>query len=90
MNSDDKEAEWEAIQAESGNRSWKDEFVTVIIAMPIPFTYLSIFAAVLLNRPEIATAALEANEAIKELIPDYGQLLSIVCFAAIGIKAFKK
>jgi len=34
MNSDDQVAEWEKIQAESGKHSWKDEFWTIVLAIP--------------------------------------------------------
>ena len=90
MNSDDKEAEWEAIQAEGGNNSWKDEWITLIITMPIPVIFISVILSVLLNDPLIAEAAKAGTAAIKELVPNYAELLYIVCLAAIGIKAFKK
>ena len=90
MNSDDKEAEWEAIQAESGNNSWKDEWITLIITLPIPVIFISVILSVMLDNPLIAEAAKAGTAAIKELVPNYAELLYIVCLAAIGIKAFKK
>jgi len=90
MNADDKEAEWEAISAEGGNHSWKDEWVTLIITLPIPVIFVSVMLAVMLDNPLIAQAAKDGVAAIKELVPNYGELLYIVCLAAIGIKAFKK
>lgn len=90
MNSDDKEAEWESIQAESGNDSWKDEWITLIITLPIPVIFVSVILSVLFKNPLIAQAAKAGVIAIKELVPNYAELLYIVCLAAIGIKAFKK
>ena len=90
MNSDDKEAEWESIQAESGNNSWKDEWITLIITLPIPVIFIAVILSVLLNDPAIAEAAKAGVTAIKELVPNYAELLYIVCLAAIGIKAIKK
>ena len=90
MNADDKEAEWESIQAESGNHSWKDEWVTLIITLPIPVIFIAVMLSVLWGNPLIAEAANSGVSAIKELVPNYGELLYIVCLAAIGIKAFKK
>lgn len=90
MNADDKEAEWEAIQAESGNNSWKDEWVTLIVTLPIPVIFISVMLSVLFENPMIAEAAKSGVSAIKELVPNYNELLYIVCLAAIGIKAFKK
>lgn len=90
MNADDKEAEWEAIQAESGNNSWKDEWITLIITLPIPVIFVSVILSVLFENPLIAEAAKAGVTAIKELVPNYAELLYIVCLAAIGIKAIKK
>lgn len=90
MNSDDKEAEWESIQAESGNNSWKDEWITLIITLPIPVIFVSVILSVLLENPLMAEAAKAGVIAIKELVPNYAELLYIVCLAAIGIKALKK
>jgi len=90
MNADDKQAEWESIQAESGNNSWKDEWITLIITLPIPIIFFSVILSVMLDNPLIAEAAKSGVTAIKELVPNYAELLYIVCLAAIGIKAFKK
>lgn len=90
MNSDDKEAEWESIQAESGNNSWKDEWITLIITLPIPVIFVLVILSVLFENPLIAEAAKQGVIAIKELVPNYAELLYIVCLAAIGIKAIKK
>lgn len=90
MNADDKMAEWEAIQAESGNNSWKDEYITVIISFPVPTIFLAVFVSVILGDPIYAQAAKAGVDAVKELLPNYEDLLMAVCLAAIGIKAFKR
>lgn len=90
MNADDKEAEWEAIQAESGNNSWKDEYITVIISFPVPVIFIAVFFSVVFGDPIYAQGAKAGVDAIKELLPNYEDLLMAVCLAAIGIKAFKK
>jgi hypothetical protein len=87
---DDALAEWESIQAESGNNSWKDEYITLIVTIPIPVIFFSVMFSVIFDDPTIAEAAKAGVSAIKELIPNYNELLYIVCLAAIGIKAFKK
>ncbi len=89
-NSDDALAEWETIQAEGGNNSWKDEWITLIITLPIPVIFVSVILSVFLDDPMIAEAAKAGVSAIKELVPNYDELLYIVCLAAIGIKAFKR
>jgi hypothetical protein len=89
-NSDDSLAEWESIQAEGANSSWKDEWITLIITLPIPVIFVSVILSVLLDDPLIAEAAKDGVTALKELVPNYDELLYIVCLAAIGIKAFKR
>jgi hypothetical protein len=90
MNADDKEAEWESIQAESGNSSWKDEYITVIISFPVPTIFIAVFVSVITGNAIYAEAANSGIEAVKNLLPNYEDLLMAVCLAAIGIKAFKK
>lgn len=87
---DDAVAEWEQIQAEGANNSWKDEYVTVIVTFPIPVVFVCAFLAVLFENPLIVDAAKAGVDAIKELIPDYGQLVMVVCFAAMGIKYLRR
>lgn len=89
-NADDSLAEWEAIQAESGNSSWKDEYIIFIITIPVPTIFFAVMYSVTTGDPLIASAAQSGVEALKELIPNYNELLYIVCLAGIGIKAFKK
>jgi len=89
-NSDDALSEWESIQAENGNNSWKDEWITLIITLPIPVIFISVMLSVFLDNPMMAEAAQAGASAIKELVPNYDELLYIVCLAAIGIKAFKR
>lgn len=88
--SDDSLAEWESIQAEGANGSWKDEWITLIITLPIPVIFVSVILSVLLDDPLIAQAAKDGVTALKVLVPNYDELLYIVCLAAIGIKAFKR
>ena len=90
MNADDKLAEWEAIQAEGGNHSWKDEYITIIITIPIPIIFFAVMYSVVSGDPLIAEGAKAGVAALKELIPNYGELLYIVSLAAIGIKALKR
>jgi len=89
-NAEDKVAEWEAIQAEGGNGSWKDEYVTIIITIPIPIIFFAVMYSVISGDPAVAEGAKAGVEAIKELVPNYGEVLIAVVLAAVGIKAFKR
>ena len=90
MNADDQLSEWEAIQAESGNNSWKDEWITLIITLPIPVIFISVILSVMLDNPSIAEAAKAGTAALNELVTHYAELTYIDCLAAISIKAFLK
>lgn len=90
QSADDKLAEWESIVAENSNDSWKDEWVTLIITMPIPVIFLAVIISTLTGDPKIAQAAKDGVTAIKELLPDYDNLLYVVCLAAMGIRALKR
>jgi len=90
MNSDDQLSEWESIQAENASGSWKDEYITVIISFPVPVIFIAVFVSVISGDPVYAQAAKSGIDAVKELLPNYEDLLMAVCLAAIGIKAFKK
>jgi len=81
--------EWEIISKRGEPDSWKDEWVTIVITMPLVFHYLSVFFGVLLNRPEIIEASSAALVSFKDLVGDYGLLLTIVICAALGIKVLK-
>jgi len=90
VNAEDKLAEWEAIQAEGGNHSWKDEYITIIVTIPIPIIFFAVMYSVISGDPLVAEGARAGVEALKVLVPDYNELLYIVCLAAIGIKAIKR
>lgn len=88
---EDKAAELDKVFAENaGNRSWKDEYVTLIISLPIPVLFFSVMYSAINGDATAANAAKEAISALKELLPDYNDLLIAVCFAAIGIRVIKK
>jgi hypothetical protein len=89
-NAEDKVAEWEAIQAEGGGSSWKDEYITIIITIPIPIIFFAVMYSVISGDPSIAEGARAGVEALKMLVPNYQELLYVVALAAVGIKAFKR
>ncbi|CAM0053541.1 hypothetical protein VPHD478_0038 [Vibrio phage D478] len=90
-NAEDSAAELEKVFAENaGNGSWKDEYVTLIISLPIPVLFFSVLYSAFTGEPAAAEAAKAGVEALKDLLPDYNDLLMMVCLAAIGIRLVKK
>lgn len=81
--------DWETAGKLAEASSWKDEWVTVIVTLPLPMLFLSVFIGVLFNYPEIIDAVNQAIDALRKLVPNYDDLLLVVVLAAIGIKAVK-
>jgi hypothetical protein len=80
MNADDQLAEWESIQAESGKHSWKDEFWTVILAIP----------AVMCFFPDYV-GDVKAGFAALKTMPDFYQYwLGVAILTAFGIRIAKR
>ena len=85
-------AQWEKSVGRSMENGWKDEYVTVIITMPL----LNIFFGNLYSvfDAEKGQAILSANNAamaeIGQLMDTpYGQVMMVVVLAAVGIKTVK-
>lgn len=83
-------SEWEAMGVKAGQDSWKDEYVTLIVTLPIPF----IFVGNLFYAFNGDSRILDANKAALEQLgalmdTTYGQLVFAVCLAAIGLKSLK-
>lgn len=80
MNADDKVAEWEAIQAENSSGSWKDEFWTLVLSIPLIFAFY----------PEAVPVIKAGFEVIKEMPIFYQYWLGIAVTSSFGIKILKK
>ena len=79
-NADDKLAEWEKIQAESGSHSWKDEFWTIVLAIPAIGCFI----------PGGAAIMVEGFEAL-EMMPEFYQYwLGVAVLSAFGIRIIKR
>jgi len=77
------EANWDTIQAENSNNSWKDEYLTIILTSP----FVAMFVAVILDMPEMVARFKEAFVVLKTDVPDeYWLLLSVVVAASFGMK----
>lgn len=80
INSDDQLAEWESIQAESGKHSWKDEFWTIILAIP----------AVMCFFPEYVGDVTAGFVALKTMPDFYQYWLGVAILTAFGIRIAKR
>jgi len=78
--SDNKEAEWERIQAEASKSSWKDEFWTVILAIPLVLCFF----------PQ-TVEYIKQGFIVLDTMPDYYKAwLGLAIAAAFAVRVAKK
>ena len=85
-------AEWEAMGVQAGQGSWKDEYITIVVTVPIPATFIGNFIAAF--NPEVGLKVISANESSLKMLgalmdTPYGQLVFAVALAAVGLKSLK-
>lgn len=85
------DAEWESLAVQTQNNSWKDEYITIIITLPIVgILGGSVMAALGFPTGELLTqGTLNGIKELKELGMDYGLILNAVVFAAVGLKLWR-
>jgi hypothetical protein len=80
MNADDQLAEWESIQAESGKHSWKDEFWTIVLAIPAIGCFI----------PGGADVMTQGFFALKQMPDFYQYWLGVAVLTSFGIRIGKR
>ena len=80
INADDKLAELERIDAENAGASWKDEFWTLVLALPAIMAFIPAMV------PHV-TAGFDALASMPEF---YRWWLSIAIGTSFGIRTFRK
>jgi len=80
MNADDKVAEWEMIQAESGRFSWKDEFWTIVLSMPLVGAFF----------PQLVPYIEEGFRVIQGMPEFYQWWVGVAILTSFGVRAIKK
>jgi hypothetical protein len=84
------DAEWEAMGVQSGDGSLKDEYITVIITLPIPYVFVGNTFYAFTGDSRILDANRAALEQLGQLMDTpYGQLVFAVSLAAVGLKSIK-
>ncbi|HHZ70015.1 MAG TPA: hypothetical protein EYN67_16930 [Flavobacteriales bacterium] len=79
-NSDDSLAEWESIQAENGRFSWKDEFWTIVLAIPLVLCFF----------PDYVGFIKEGFSVLEEMPEFYQYWLGVAILTSFGIKFTKR
>jgi hypothetical protein len=80
------DAEWESKMAEASGNSWKDEFWTIILAVPI----FMVGYAIAINDMSVVDRVKESFAALSELPEWYQYLLFIAISSSFGIKGVGK
>jgi hypothetical protein len=80
VNAEDKLAEWELVQAESGQHSWKDEFWTIILAIPLILCFF----------PDYVPMVQEGFKALETMPTFYQYWLGVAILTSFGIRAIKR
>ncbi|MEK9955141.1 MAG: hypothetical protein VW577_07005 [Pelagibacteraceae bacterium] len=80
LKASDDVAAWERIQAENSANSWKDEFLTVLLSIPLILCFI----------PGMV-GSVEAGFAALETMPDWYQIaISVVIGSSFGVKQIMK
>jgi len=72
--------DWERIMAESTKNSWKDEFITIVVMIPVILCFV----------PGLENVVKNGFDRLSELPEWYTWLVFAVCSAAIGIRGTKQ
>lgn len=83
------DAEGEAIMASNMANSWKDEYVTLIITLPIPLILLGALWDAFTEDSRVLEGTAAGLKALEELGMDYNFVLTAVVLSAIGLKMWR-
>ena len=80
------DADWEAKMADATKDSWKDEWFSILLSLPI----IGVAYSVIMNDPSIIARVNEGFEALNQLPEWYQYLLFIAVSASFGLKSADK
>ena len=84
------DSEWESVTASKQDSSWKDEYVTVIVTLPIPLLFLgSIIMAYSPESSQLLEGTVEGIKAINTLEGSLSDMMLAVVYGAIGLKVWR-
>lgn len=80
------DADWEAKMASATEKSWKDEWFSILLSLPL----VGVAYSVVVNDPEIINRVNEGFAALNQLPEWYQYLLFIAVSASFGLKSADK
>ena len=86
INAIQNDANWEEKMASATDKSWKDEFWSIILALPI----LAVAYSVVTDNPAVIDSLNDAFDTLNSLPEWYQYLLFIAISASFGLKSADK
>ena len=86
INQINSDADWESKMADASANSWKDEYLTVILTLPI----IAVGYAVVTGDSSVIDRLNEGFTALEKTPEWYQYLLFLACSAAFGLKSADK
>ena len=89
-------SEWENLSIPGLDKSWKDEWVTIIITLPIVVQMVGTILAGFFGDERLLTASKEMVDNLNNLFNggslglSFGDVAAVVIFAAIGLRVWGK
>ena len=81
---------WEASMGRSMENGWKDEYVTVVVTLPLVQSFVGNLVYAITGKSQILDAqALFMADLGAMMETPYGDLMLVVVLAAVGIKGLK-
>lgn len=81
--------EWEAVSKGNEGGTWKDEYITIVITLPLILIFAGSLFGGFSGNYTILDETVKAIGKLKETGVDMGALMTAVVYAAVGIKAVK-
>lgn len=80
------DTEWEALGKRAEHDGWKDDWVTIIITLPLVTIFLAAIWSAYTGDPRMIDAVNSGIAAIQSLLPNFATILEVVVYAAVSIK----
>jgi len=83
------DAEWEAVSVNKQDSSWKDEYVTVIVTLPIPLLILGGILLAFNPESQLLSGVVTGIKEINGLEGNLSEMMMVVVYAAVGLKLWR-
>lgn len=83
------DAQWESLAISQTEKSWKDEYVTIIFTAPIICVFIGALSLAMFDNASLLDGSIKGIESLKTLGIDWDKLTTAIVFAAIGLKFWR-